>query len=388
VFFQQPVREKVVMDNLMKHATDNHNFELKTLGYRQGRSENNEYRLLIFVENCESFVFLYNRNNWPATLADSHFTTKCPSIPPQLSLVLPSVPLNIDWDEFVEELKARYQDIAEVIRLRNKAQEPVRAVKLEFVTVTARNELLKEGEIWICYMKLKVVEYFAQANVLICSNCCGIGHFRKNCPQKDEATCKTCGEKCKSINDHQCSKILKCIHCGESHASNDNKCKIVKDYRAALTRSLLTNVQSDVKNQSIPQAKTQPVGATANNLGYTTVVQSGLSNLENIVLKKLDSFMVKVEEEFAATRQSVGNLKEEILKRCEETKRQTEVLEEKVKVLEKKHDEFFAHILTVTQNICTTLLDPKGSEGVEWKSYWNQQVSILDKCRSSLSKAT
>jgi predicted helicase len=82
------------------------------------------------------------------------------------------VPLNIDWDEFVEELKARHQDIAEVIRLRNKAQEPVRAVKLEFVTVTARNELLKEGEISICYMKLKVVEYFAQANVLICSNCC------------------------------------------------------------------------------------------------------------------------------------------------------------------------------------------------------------------------
>jgi hypothetical protein len=162
----------------------------------------------------------------------------------------------------------------------------------------------------------------------------------------------------------------------------------VKDYRAALTRSLLTNVQSDVKNQSIPQSNIQPVGATTNNLGYTTAVQSGLPNLENILLKKLDSFMVKVEEEFAATRQSVGNLKEEIVKRYQETKRQTEVLEEKVKAMEKKHDEFFAHILTVTQNICTTLLDPKGSEGVEWKSYWNQQVSILDKCRSSLAKAT
>lgn len=88
------------------------------------------------------------------------------------------------------------------------------------------------------HMKYRVVEYLAQAKVLICSNCYGIGHFRKNCPQGAESTCRTCGEKCENLKEHQCSGIAKCIHCGGPHASNDLKCNVVKDYRAALTRSL------------------------------------------------------------------------------------------------------------------------------------------------------
>ena len=97
--------------------------------------------------------------------------------------------------------------------------------------------------------------------------------------------------------------------------------------------------------------------------------------------------MEKVEEEFKATRQSVGDLKEEILKRCEETKQQTEMLEDKVKLLETKHTELFSYILTVTQNICALLLYPQNSEGEKWKSYWSEHVSTLGKCRSSLAKA-
>ena len=216
VIFSQEVRERTVVDDLIRYAADNWNFELKAVAYRRGRSENNEYRILIFVENSDSFVFLHDQKNWPNTLADRQFTIKRPSIPPQLALVIPFVSLQIDWDDFVQEMKEKYPDIANIIRLKNKAQQPVRAVKLEFLSSKRRDEILLAGEISVAHMKLKVVEYHAQANVLICSNCYGIGHFRKNCAQKNESTCKICGEKYVNLKDHLCSGVLKCLHCGGS----------------------------------------------------------------------------------------------------------------------------------------------------------------------------
>ena len=178
--------------------------------------------MLIFVENSDSLVFLHDQSNWPNTLAGCQYTIRSPSIPPQLSLVIPSVSLQIDWDEFVQEVKEKYPDIANVIRLKNEAQQPVRAVKLEFLSTKLRDEILAAGEISISYVKLKVVKYYAQANVLTCSNCYGIGHFRKNCAQKNESTCKTCGEKCTNWKEHQCSGVLKCIHCEGALVSNDD----------------------------------------------------------------------------------------------------------------------------------------------------------------------
>lgn len=106
--------------------------------------------------------------------------------------------------EFVQELKEKYPDIANVIRLKNKAQEPLKAP----------NESLDAGVVSILHMKLKVVEYDTQTNVLIYSHCYGVGHFRKSCPQKNGATCKVCGEKSSNLKEHQYSSTLKCIQCG------------------------------------------------------------------------------------------------------------------------------------------------------------------------------
>ena len=89
VIFTQEVREKIVVDDLINHALTKSNFELKTIAYRRGKSENNEHRILIFVENAESFAFLYDNENWPALLSGCQFIIKKPSIPPQLSLVIP-----------------------------------------------------------------------------------------------------------------------------------------------------------------------------------------------------------------------------------------------------------------------------------------------------------
>ena len=219
----QEVREKTVVEDLIRHTADKWSFELKTVAYRRKRLENSEHRILIFVENSDSFVFLHDQRNCPNTLADRQCTIRRSSIPAQLTLVIPSVSLQIDWDDFIQELKEKYPDVANIIRLKNQAQQPVRAVKSEFLPSKRRDKILSADEISIAHMKLKVVEYYAQANVLICSNCYGIGHFQKNCPQKNESTCKICGEQYANLKDHQCFGVLKCIHCRGAHVSNDAK---------------------------------------------------------------------------------------------------------------------------------------------------------------------
>ncbi|CAF4422463.1 unnamed protein product [Rotaria sp. Silwood2] len=393
VIFAQEAREKLVIDDLTKFIRENVNFELKMIAYRRGRSENNECRILIFVENSESFLCLYNQQNWPELLAGVKYTTKRPSIPPQLALVLPYVSLQVDWEEFVQELKDKYPDIAAIIRLKNKAKQPIRAVKLEFLSTKLREEILEAGEISAMHIKYKVVEFFAQANVLICSNCYGIGHFRKNCPQKNESTCKTCGEKCANLKDHLCSGVLKCVHCGGPHISNDAKCKVVQDYRTALTRNLLSKWdQANIENPNSGQmySSTTPFATTTRGMSYTNVVKMTPenTNANEIVLKKLDSVLAKVEEESNATRHSIEEFKQEMRNRYDETKQQVEVLEEKVKKIEKNFDNFSVRIGEIIQNICSTLLDPQTSQGQHWKTYWQEQIKTLVEVRSSLSKSS
>jgi hypothetical protein len=384
--FTQEVREKIVVEDLIKHALHNYNFEVKTIAYRKGRAENNECRILIFVEDSDSFAFLYNQDNWPTTLAGNSFTRKSPSLPPQLALVLPSVSLQVEWDDFVQELKDNYPGIANIIRLKNKAQQPVRAVKLEFLSSKARSETLEAGEVAVLHMKLKVVEYYSQANVLICSNCYGIGHFRKNCPQKEVSTCKTCGEKCQNMKDHQCTGVLKCIHCGGSHISNDPKCRVVKDYRAALTRNLLSKVTSTngEDGRSRPTLVNTPFASSgAGHLQYATVAQMVPPNMNDMLMKKLDSILEKVEEESNATRRSLEELKEEMKSKYEETKKQVDMLETKVNSWEKKFEDLSKRICTIMQNVCTSFLDPQVAQSESWKTYWREQIQTLAVFRSS-----
>ena len=391
VIFTQDVREKVVVDDLIKHARENRNFELKTVAYRRGRTETNECRILIFVENTESFAFLYDQSNWPATLAGFEFSLKSPSIPPQLALVLPTVSLQVEWDDFVQELKDKYPGVVNIIRLKNKAQQPVRAVKLECSSSVVRNEMLEVGEVGIMHMKYKVVEYYAQANVLICSNCYGIGHFRKNCPQKQEVTCRTCGDKCANLKEHQCSGILKCIHCGGDHVSNDSKCKVVKDYRAALTRNLLSKVipanMDDPRSR--PVSTNMPISsAKIGYLPYLAAAQMMPVNVNDVLLKKLDSIVAKVEEESNATRLSLGEVREEMKNRYEETKQHVNMLENKVITLEKKFEDLTLQMYTLVQNICTALSDPQGAQNDKWKIYWQEQIKTLVECRSTHAKSS
>ena len=71
--------------------------------------------MLIFAEDNEFFVFLYNYENWSTSLAGWEFTTEKPSIPPQLALVTSAVSLQVDWEEFTQELMSVYPDIVNAI---------------------------------------------------------------------------------------------------------------------------------------------------------------------------------------------------------------------------------------------------------------------------------
>jgi hypothetical protein len=272
----------------------------------------------------------------------------------------------------VTELKDKYPGVTNIIRLKNKSQQPVRAVKLECLSAKVRNEILESGEIGIMHMKYKVVEYYAQANVLICSNCYGIGHFRKNCPQKEEVTCRTCGEKCPNLKEHQCSGILKCIHSGGEHVSNDSKCKVVKDYRAALTRNLLSKVAPGTveDTSSGPSPSNIPLGSSMlGRLPYSTVAQMAPSNVNDVLFKKLDHILIKVEEVSTTTRRSIEELKEEISSRYEETRQQVDILENKVITLEKKFEDLAKGFYLIMKNVCTSLCDPQAVQGPDWNSY-------------------
>jgi hypothetical protein len=258
---KQNIRDKIIVDFLCKHVKDNHHFDLELAGYR-GTVDNDPtggYKILSFVKNIDSFAMLFDQKIWPQEMCGHSFNLVMPSIPPQLAVVLPDVPMNINMEEFNEEIRANYEQIVSVVRLRNRFQREIKAVKIEFSSVTARKKMLEKNRLLIMGLSLEVVEYLAQAHVLICSQCMKIGHFRKNCPQKNEITCSTCGDKCEDIKLHKaaCSGVVKCIHCGGAHKSNDTKCPIVKDYRAALTRSLLTvQVQQDGLTRNITRHDT------------------------------------------------------------------------------------------------------------------------------------
>ena len=368
IVFQQEVRDKSVIDDLITHVLKAFSFELKTVAYRRARAENNECRILVFVKNTESFTFLYDKSHWPPILAERAYTTKTPSIPPQLSLVLPPVSLQIEWEEFVEDVKEKYVDIVNVIRFKNKAQVPVRAVKLEFCSPKARNAVFREGEVSVMHMKYTVVEYYALANVLICSNCLGIGHFRNKCQQSEEATRKVCGDKCPDLKAHECSGIAKCIHCAGEHNSNDAKCSVVKDYRAALTRNLLGNFARNANHPCIRPLISN--GDQYPHTPHTTEGQLAPINFNDIMSKKLDCIMAKVEEESKKTRETLEEFKDEM-------KGRVAALERKVESFQTEFNDYSKTVNKQLLNISKAMLDPVGTREAGWGHYWQAQITSL-----------
>ncbi|CAF3654478.1 unnamed protein product [Rotaria sp. Silwood1] len=250
------IKEQKVSEELCKHLKDNKQLQLELIGYRRStlKYAANECDILLFVKDNLSFSFLYNDTNGPTTLLRSTFTRlKSPSIPPQLSVIMKSVGLSINIEDFTTELRSMFSSLENVVRMKNRFQKEITLVKLEFNCRVERENLLSDGKLRACSISFPVVEYLAQARVLICGKCCSIGHFRRQCRQNCE-TCRTCRQAVSYIKQHLplCSKQPHCIHCKQNHASDDMRCSEVKNLRANLTRRLLNSNNGLISASSSP----------------------------------------------------------------------------------------------------------------------------------------
>jgi hypothetical protein len=123
-----------------------------TIGYQHPNvPPTNGYDILLFVKDSNSFIGLLDEQKWSEQIGNENFTfPSSPSIPPELSLIIK----NVDQ---------------------------------------TRIQILSSGKINVNYRSYDVEEYIAPVSVLICSKCCGIGHFKRQCIQSNE-TCRTCGQ--------------------------------------------------------------------------------------------------------------------------------------------------------------------------------------------------
>jgi hypothetical protein len=126
---------------------------------------------------------------------------------------------------------------------------------------------------------------------------------------------------------------------------------VVKDYRAALARNLLRNA---VQN-SEPVNSRPPLSNRDPQTPYTTDGQLASSNFNDIMSKKLDCIIAKVEEESKRTRETLEEFKEGM-------KERVVFLERKVESLQKEFNDYPKSVNTRLWNICSVMLDPTSAK--------------------------
>ncbi|CAF1525321.1 unnamed protein product [Adineta steineri] len=295
-----------VKDELIRHYKTVHHIDIHVLNCRLIRSSSNinQYNILIYVKDVISFSFFLNHEHWPKLFGnESYILSSLPSIPPQLSVIIKNVDINIDYDEFCEVIRDKFPQVKNILRLKNKFQNDIKMIKLEFTCPNVRDKLLNDRRILVNHISYDVAEFLAPAHVLICSKCMALGHFKKQCPQTKE-TCRTCSELVDDIKKHICSKIEKCIHCQLNHKSSSLKCTVVKAYRAELTRKLL--------HMNNPRAATVDTNNIMKNYVYkssnfipppvsyasaiNSTINSTINPMINPMMKKLDELMNTMSE--------------------------------------------------------------------------------------------
>ena len=204
----------------------------------------NSYDFLIYVNDTHSFCTLFDQQQWPQLISGQNYLfISTLAIPPQLSIIIRNVPLLLNIDDFRTDLKTTYTHIHNAIRLKNKYQSDIKLDKVELLSPSARDELLKTGKLIVDGITYDIEECLAPALVLICSKFMAIGHFRKQCTEINE-TFRICGAACPDLRQHNCSMINKCIHCNGNHYSNALKCHVVKNFCSALAKQLLSTKNS------------------------------------------------------------------------------------------------------------------------------------------------
>ena len=106
------------------------------------------------------------------------------------------------------------------------------------------------------------------------------------------------------MNKHDCSGIVKCLHCSESHYSNDLKCKMIKNYRADL-RSLLLSSTNNLANNMfnsttefspLPRPTNSTIAGYKSPLGQQNIIISKLDQIHNSINDAMSDLMKRAEQ--------------------------------------------------------------------------------------------
>ena len=249
--FHNDVDEKLILKSIVNHYTDIYKIDLSLAGHRL----KDKRELLLFVENRESFATLYDDEKWPTAIDSLNYVKIKPShLPAQFSVILRNVPLDIEINQLLDEIKEEYPDVTNAFRISNKNKQPTPIVRLDIKSIKIIDELLSKKFIYMNHLRISVAEYLAPAKVLICSKCFMIGHFRSSCKSVLDV-CKTCGTGVPDMKQHKdvCINKQCCVRCGAGHDSNDYRCPEIKSYRAALTKSLLASTDTINNHQVHPE---------------------------------------------------------------------------------------------------------------------------------------
>ncbi|CAF1582598.1 unnamed protein product, partial [Didymodactylos carnosus] len=182
------------------------NLNLNRQNYQQNQNISIEATRNVPDKQAAEEVLLHYKHNYQIDILINNYhssTLKCGAN-------------EVDINELSGDLKALFPEIHNVVRLKNKFQQDIRMVKVEFASATIRDDILNSGKINVNFRSYDIEEYLAPACVLICSRCMGIGHFKKQCTQLNE-TCKICGQSSLDLKQHICTMQPKCVHCAGNH---------------------------------------------------------------------------------------------------------------------------------------------------------------------------
>ncbi|CAF3535786.1 unnamed protein product [Rotaria socialis] len=173
--------------------------------------------------------------------------------------------------------------------MKNKFGNNIKLVKIELTSYEIRRQLLADKKLIINYISYDIDQYLAPINVLICSKCCGLGHFRKQCVELTE-TCRTCSGKFTDLKDHRCTASPKCKHCNGDYTSNSMKCPVVKSFRADLTRKILSNSNS-INRPLLPTVSTKSNNGFHFNPPNFPALNKGWSQSDSPMMSKLNDLL-------------------------------------------------------------------------------------------------
>ena len=113
----------IVKEMICKNFEESHQVMLEILNFRPSlaRSIHREHDLIIYGKGAVSFLTFLCFEKWPDKVRNDSFTSaSSPSIPPQLSLIIKNVDLNVDFDKFCSDAKCWHPGIINIIRMKNE----------------------------------------------------------------------------------------------------------------------------------------------------------------------------------------------------------------------------------------------------------------------------